>query len=667
MKLKGISRFEQFADKAVFGLFALFLLFVLVMQVGLIGGASVVKVGGKDVSIDQADRAIKEIADAKRAKLESDRVDDRIPSKVASARERYEAALQNSRAPAPKLAALGVSTIRGVGLATPSGPEIAANDADFKPFVPPAPSRPLLSMFEATIDPISVAQIGEDLAKLLPAEQPFDARTVTVLSVFDAARMRAMLGGADGGAPIPAGFWQGRVELLDVQVVRQQRGSDGQWGAEEMLSQIPGRFSLRERLAKDDITPIALRSVLDAERGNRENIRRPAMYQTIAGEAWTWPKVADQGGDNKQSQIDRLQRELRGVRAEIERVKKQLGDRPGGPPPPPPPPPSGGDRGGDRGNPPPPRSDPRDQIARRLEALTTREADLVKQLTDLGVVFDTSDATPTQPGQAPGPARMEETLASLTEAVTEKVTLWAHDFTAQPGAEYRYKVRVSVTNPFFGQADRLKEDQRSLAAPVTAISQESEWSDAVRLEPRTVFFVRSAQEAGQDLIGRQSRATVDIFEFFYGYWRRAGAILLPGDPVMATTEELPAMETWRIGKDDQGKFQATDPTSLPRQRRFAMDMFLLDIVSAIGGDKAAALVFLATGAGDIVTERAESTPAAAAMRARLDDSAILGQKATVRAPAGEPGLGGTTPGAPAGPGGPGSPGGPPSTPTRDRE
>lgn len=677
MKLKGISRFEQYADKAVFGLFAVFLLFVLVMQVGLIGGAAVVKVGGKDVPIDQADRAIKEIADAKRAKLESDRVDERIPATVLSAREQFEAALAQTRAPAPKLAALGISSIRGVGLATPVGAEIANADADFKPFTPPAPSRPLVALFEGTIDPISVGQIGEELAKLLPAEQPFDARTVTVLSVFDAASMRAMLSGAEGaGAPIPAAFWQGRVELLDVQVVRQERGSDGQWGADETLSQIPGRFSLRERLSKDDITPLALRSVLDAERGNRESIRRPPMYGTIAGEPWTWPKAPDEGASAKQSQIDRLERELRGVRAEIARLEKQLGDRPGGGPPPPPPPP-GGDRGGDRGgNPPTGRPDARDQLVKRLDQFKARETEIVKELTDLGAIPAASTETPNAPGAAMGPERLDETLASLTEAVTEKVTIWAHDFVAQPGAEYRYKVRVTVTNPFFGQADRLKEEQRSLATPVTVYSADSEWSEPVRIQPRSIYFVRSAQDAAQDAIGRQSRATIDIYQFFYGYWRRAGAILQPGDPVVATTEELPAMETWRIAKDAEGKWVAADPTPVERRRTFSADMFLLDVLSIVGGEKGAAMAFLATAAGDIVTMRADPSPLAAAIRARLDDSVTQGQKAVVRAPAGEPSLGGSSsgvPGAPGGPGGPGGPpgtppaGGPPSTPTRDRE
>ncbi len=704
MKLKGISRAEQFADKIVFAAFALFLVFVLVMQVGLLGGTGTVKIAGKDVPLDQADRALKAIADAKRARMESDRVDEGIPASLPSALAQYKQAMAKSRPGEnhPRLTRLVRPTIKGEGATahdTTSG-VIASSDADFNPFVPPTPSKPILSIFEGTIDPISVVQVGADLAKALPSEQPFDVRTVTILSIFDAAELRAALTGDRGGPPIPNAFWQGRVELFDVRIVRQEKGSDGQWGGEVTLEQIPGRFSMRQTLAREDLNPLNMRGFLDDERAFRESIRRPRFYSAVSGERWTWPALQDAGADPaKQARIERLQRELRGVRSEIDRLNKLLNPPttpptpPGAPPRNPPKNPPGGPPGdrGSRGGPgdlpsapfarneprndddsfiwpdistrwlaqgppggggrpptpPAPKPDPKVAWTRQLAEFKKRETDLVKDLEGLGM-----NLSPTAPSAQA--EQFDEPLASLTDAATQRVTLWAHDLTAAPGAEYRYKARIVVTNPFFGQAERLKDSLRSLAAPVVAASADSPWSDPVAIPPRTLYFLRSASEAGQDPIANQSRASIDIYEFYYGYWRRASAALTPGDPVVATTDELPVLETWRIEKSAEGKWAVGAGTAVERRRRLSAGAILLDVLSIIvGGDRAGASALLADSSGRLFSMSPNSSSDAAALRARIEASMSASQKAVVRLPEGEP----TTPD-----GSPSDPGRPPSSP-----
>src|SRR5690606_21045876 len=129
------------------------------------------------------------LADAKRARLESDRVDERIPAQLPSALAKYEEALASTNGLPQRLEQpIGLAAIRGVGSASPINDTIE-DSGEFHALMPPAPSRPLVELYEGAIDPIAVAEIGESLASLLPPQQPYDVRSVTVLSTFDAARL----------------------------------------------------------------------------------------------------------------------------------------------------------------------------------------------------------------------------------------------------------------------------------------------------------------------------------------------------------------------------------------------------------------------------------------------------------------------------------------------
>ena len=659
MKLKGITPFERHAEKIALGVFALFLLAVVVMQAGLVGGARTVKVGSRDLPLDKALGAVSDAAVTRRARLEATAVAEGIPASLPSPMEKFLEVKANAVPTGlGTIAALGPAGLRGDRAGDGSATVLASSDAPFAEPVLPAPSVPLVNLNEGTIDPIEPLTHGESLAKLLPPQQPFDLRSFTIQTSFDAASLRESIvsPSADSGRqPLPTSFWQGRLELIDVEVWRQARGSDGQWTEAELLPPMPGRASLRALASKDGFQPGDFRSMLEQE-GNtttRQTIRRAGYYAMITGMDWTWPAQALKSDDQDSlSKLDVALRALKGVRADIEARERQLSggqrrqtprpndpaprNRPGGrqPPPgeaPPLPPPGGNDpdeeQNQDRDRtpqasrspspysgiqeiPPPLGEDfvfppipthwmaqlggggggggeeqgedeaekarkrqaerekrQRDAVAKKLAELRERENTLVAELRALGY----NDQGQRLEANAP----FEEPLASLASDQSGQITLWSHDITAKPGMTYRYRARVAVSNPFYGRGDSLREEQRPLPEKPTLLSPESEWSAPVTLDESKVFFLSTATLAGGPLEGR-ARASADLFEFYYGYWRSADQVLQQGDAVAAELS-LPELPLFELSKDDRGVFVVKNKSTLDRTRRVKIDGFLLDV------------------------------------------------------------------------------------------
>src|SRR5262249_9450570 len=118
-----------------------------------------------------------------------------------------------------------------------------------------------------------------------------------------------------------------------------------------------------------------------------------------------------------------------------------------------------------------------------LKRLQASEQELLKQIKGLG---EDPDKPVADVVAAPPP--FVEPLLGVAESSASVITVWSHDLTAQPGKTYRYQVRYWIGNPFFGNADKLAEDQRSLAEAAALRSIAGEWSDTVTLAPDSVFF-----------------------------------------------------------------------------------------------------------------------------------------------------------------------------------
>jgi len=663
MKLKGISTIERHIEKLVLLVFSLVLAFVLVQQLELLPGSeTTIKVGAQDVPIDQAPLAVRDVAQAKLAQLNSDRLDERIPPSLDNPAELF---VQKLRQPTPTLRLASLAqpqvTIGGTYASGGESPSVPMGQVVFAQVSPPAPSAPLTRVHGCAIDPLAAAEIGPELLAMLPPSQPYDVRAVSVETRFDAEQFRQMLASpGEGLQPVPPNFWQGRSEILDVEFVRQELGSDGQWSDETLLNPLPGRFSMRESLNASDVEPSKLREILTNERAQRGAIRRPDFYSFVSGESWLWPSygIVEARDPADQDRIDLLVRQVRDVRDDVQRVLDQIAKLKGG---------GKSDNAPDQNDPrsdrgqddeneyhwpsiprtwraqfggggggPAPTTPTRDRDAERLKALEARlellrkqEQSLLEELKTFGVdgegkLLDAAEQS-----------KFTEPLDSLSQPSSLRVTLWTHDLAVIPGKTYRYRSRVTLTNPFFGQEAQLPADQRSLAQGLTIMSEFSPWSEPVFVEPKVVYFVRNASPADNAAFNVEARASVDLFEFYFGYWRRASANVNPGDAFSAIVD-LPELKTWEITRDDSGAPFVGEATELEKSRRIMSDVFLLDVAGLPGGgpQQRVSEVYLGLDGGSRIAMRTVESGAIDKdpIYALLRDSADKGKQAILREP-----------------------------------
>lgn len=610
MKLKGISVFEQHIEKAVLVVFAAAAVGVFVLQI--FGQPNAIQIGQKTVAPDAVSDEVITEANRMKGQIEGDGSNVEIPD-LEGPLARIEQMLARPVSPlADERLALArpwsADTIVSPGAIVPEGDGLGN---PYVEIVPPAPTGTLARAFAGTIDPLEPAATTE-LQGYLPAAQPFDKRAVTIQASFDAAALRAALAAIPSNQsinPLPTAWWQQRVEILDFEVVRQEMYDDGTFGPEEEVAPLPGRFSLRARIRDNTTQPRDLPAILRDENDNRGEIRRPSYYRMIAGDPWVWPARAaemQRVDPEVQKQVDLLVARYRKLEGEAGRVRdrlESLGGSPdfeGG---------SGGARQrGDAGHnadspwpyipptwlaqqgrpqrPPGGERDPAEERRRRearalrdkLKNLETELADIKTQLSELGYGVDG------RPLQSDSIGTFEEPLISITGAdAPDTVTLWTHDINAEPGRAYRYQARVWITNPLFGNGAFLPEPQQDLATRPAIQSEASEWTAVIRTFPEQAYFVSDAVD-GANIAGFAGRspssATVDVYRFFYGYWRGGSVRLEPGDQVRLAME-LPDLPIFTI-ETVEGTPRVTGSETLPTAFSVEQEVLLLEIGKGLG-------------------------------------------------------------------------------------
>jgi hypothetical protein len=409
----------------------------------------------------------------------------------------------------------------------------------------PAPGSVVAAGYRATIDPMEAAAAPE-LKALLPAEQPLDKAFVTVEARFDGQALRKALQSDTGDGktrPLPGQWWRDTTALFDVKLQRQERLPSGEWGPEAEVKPAPGRMDILSELRSVQGPPDMEDLVLRA-RASESAILRPAFYHTIAGPDWAAPSaIMDAGAEGGlPPEVDRKVKERRLLVAERERVQKLIeglgtkgtqapsgrtnnaGGGGGG---------AAGGRGGRGGgggggaaqtvrDPQKDQQDKAKNLEDRLRQTEGKIRDLEDRLHELG--FDESGKRVVKAAPA--------TPADQARTVLESpaVQLWAHDLTVESGKTYRYRVQVAVNNPAFGRASTLVAEQQDLAKHPLAYSDPSEWSAQVRIMDDRYYFVTGASEP--DALSA-AHASVELYEFFYGYYRRGVATVEPGDMLMA--------------------------------------------------------------------------------------------------------------------------------------
>lgn len=706
MKLKGIGVFEQHLEKGAVALGGLVLLVVFAYQ--FIGSPNAVQVGQSKVNPDQAADKVREMARAVKGKLETP-TEPNIPPQPSILGEVRRALTGDAFEPRPVvLAGAWGATQASINTPPRTGPGAAAGSR-FAEFRSPPPSAPCVSINEGTVDPW-VPFTSKDVAGFFEQRgqsQPLDLRSVSVQAAISA---RMLVDGLSrpaetGVTAMPAAWWQGRLEVLDVELRRQARNSDGSWGEEHTVPPVPGVFSLRSVLHSPSTRPADLSAILSDEKSRRESIRRAPYWATISGEPWTPPCRAAESSKRTPADVTRKARELRSKNDELTRIREQLErptrgpGSPGGPSRPPTPPgggPGGKPPGGQAdaastqkthwprisrdyiaqsggglppGGPPPPQGD--DRAAKRKLDLEKRRDALIAEVDKLRADLKQQGYDENGRPLVAEPAEaFAEPLNSLTDATTDTVTLWAHDVTAEPGKTYRYRIVPWFTNPMFGNVAGLDDSQKPLAERAAVAGTPSEWTAPVAISPSIRYVISSAREAGTvgeagtALLQSEASASGEMYEFYYGFWRRGSLELAPGDR-LGSRIDLPELFIYELtatspGQPEQAGENQRKP--LDRQHTLSVDAFLCDVISAggIGGTGAVqAVVRDAQGNVELLTPgQGLSEPE----RDHLLRSSEMGKASLPKAPgSGSPAAGGSPPpgnqppGSPPTPGGPGGP------------
>lgn len=596
MKLKGINPIEQHVDKIVLGGVTGVLLLVIALQ--FTTQPNMVQPdtkGGKFTparAFEPAKRQAEELA--ARLNQQSPELPERPNLNLLS---RLEANTGKPLIEKPAAVAMGVPVrVGGVVVAAPTDGRYAAIEI-------PVPVSPIAALYEHALDPSIVVQYPELKSReLVPQQQPYDKAAVSIEATFSGTALKAALERDPDGPtgelrPIPIAWWRDGVEILGVEVERQELTQSGTWSEPTLVPPMPGRANYAaEVIATPRVTVSLLRGFVDLARRFPDDVQRAPYYPILVGESWIPPSdaVRRQELEEQQVKIDRLTETLAELDARITALEGDIAraperitqDRP----------PAGGGGGGGGGGGKSPGSTPgrgetpsttertpppatKAQLTRQLEQVRRERTLRANELTALGAAPTTADTS--------GATTTAISFRGLFD--TDSLKVWAHDFEAKRNATYRYRLRVVTNNPFFGNALSLPEDQKALAESPVLPSAWTDWTDPVGVSAPSYFFVTSA--GASDSFGGM-RAAASAYEFYYGYWRVGPVSLSPGDPI-ETRLRLPAPELLPIF--DENTLAATDqPVQRPgfRDPEFQQE--------GGGGGK--------TGTGVIV----ETRPAAAA-------------------------------------------------------
>jgi hypothetical protein len=605
MKLKGVNPLEQHVEKIVLAVVAA--VFLLVVATQLLTQPNKVKIGSQPpVPPGRAFEAVRAKAEVVRQRMANPDV-DLPPIASADIAEQFLGRRAAPVAPASMLTQLG----RRPQIDRVAAPASATGTDRIATITIPAPTALVGYSPRGAVSPVEV-QRHPAIKGFLPESQPFDKAGVSVEARLNGRGLReALTQASDGAKPIPAGWWRDNVEILTVRLEREELTSSGEWTNLTTVPQIPGRLDIMEDVRKVRTSQELAEVVADA-RAISEQLLQPSYLQFIAGSPWVPPTQAVRLLPQVQNpRIDRLLKDREDVRRQKKELEEQRDDLQGGPSGGSGPSapggrgagrgPGGGGGGGGGGGEPPRTTDERRRLEQRIAALTVRENRINEELRRLGHIDAPAEAAP-EAGASAAAAPVRRPL--LENAA---VTLWAHDITVQPGKMYRYRMSVGINNPVFGRGAGLVPEQQDLAANPILMSQPSVWSEPVYVLDDRYFFLTSAHEA--DALGgarAPARARADVYEFFYGYFRRGDTQLEPGDQVVAQVKlppELPIFELAAApapGDDGEGDQQAggraglqmggeEDPAGPVMNRTLwtqpvvaRMNCFLLDVASVPG-------------------------------------------------------------------------------------
>src|SRR4029077_8098623 len=107
---------------------------------------------------------------------------------------------------------------------------------------------------------------------------------------------------------------------------------------------------------------------------------------------------------------------------------------------------------------------------------------------------------------------------------------WAHDWKAEPGKTYRYKVRYTIKSPVWRSSGVTKPAE--LANEFSVVSLDSDWTKSVTVRSVTTFYFAATG------LGAARTAQVDIWRYEGGQLHHAKFTVSPGDAIGAEKEGI---------------------------------------------------------------------------------------------------------------------------------
>ncbi|MCL4222164.1 MAG: hypothetical protein KJZ65_12435 [Phycisphaerales bacterium] len=588
MRLKGISVFEQHIEKIVLAVMVVVLLGVVSMQ--FLYQPNMIDVGGRKVPPQAVFGELRKEVDRLRAEVNNG--DPALPQVATpDLRAQYQRAI-SQRGGVPEELDIAFGPVPRVGGAIDLGP---VSNGPIMAMTVPAPGDVRGNAQWISVDPY-VLEDNPDLASYLPPEQPYDMPGVTVSARINGRALQDLLRDGDGThRPIPSSWVRGGLAVLGVEAERQRQNVDGTWGAREPVEQVPGAFELLTAAeAARTLNPVELREVVLRAEQSADQVARPGYLPAIAGPEWMEPEKAAARDEQlaKMSEVDLLRHRRLRVLDRIEQNRKRLDQRPDDAQPTRDrsnefvPAPGGGKGGGLPGQ---PQRDPgadqrakerdqqreerrRKQILDAIAALETEVKDIEKQLADKGFPVSKEDrlATPAETG-SPDPLLNRGLLGN------ENFKVWVHDIAVEPGAVYRYRLRVKVNNPIYGKErllDAAAGDNLELAKQPYAYSAWSDWTSDVMVGKQTYLFLTGGNEAkpaGDALAtlgGGGAKVSAEVYHMYYGHYRRGSTTLTPGDSVYTEVrlpDRLYLFDTTKVSKDEAYRLAGVTPDDRVRR------------------------------------------------------------------------------------------------------
>ena len=527
MKLKGVKPFEQHFEKLIVAVLAA--LFLLVLLTQFVMQPNMVEVIKREILPGAAYGPIQE--QAERLKVQLLQPDPALPEAsdvdIASS---YRESLRGGVAPRQRLSL----HIPGVSIEVSDEAIFGHAGNKFVEFVPIAPSDPTLGVVMNTLNPLLVRRTPE-LAAFLPSEQPYDKAVVTIEALFDGIAQRQLLerDPDDEGElmPMRSNWWR-NIQILAVRLEREELTDTGEWTDLRVIDPIPASTTVLEDLDTRATNTRALEMIAASAAQLSTQIRQPDYYASIAGPQWLPPSDFAQAEAQKgaQDKIDRFLAQLEKAENDLvtlgERKQAVQQDRR--------------------------RARTFDMRIERKEASIETFKD---ELRALGHAFQ-DDPDPRDERD-----RFDDPSDRTPLLEDDAVQIWAHDITAEPGKTYRYRLGVVMNNPAFGRAAGLHEGQQEMADQPLAFGDMSRWSRPVEVDRKAYFFVTNARAPEREALAR-TRATVDVFRFYYGFWRKGTTIVQPGDLIVAAVDVPEGLYTFDLDRAPRDQEGRVDPAEL---------------------------------------------------------------------------------------------------------